>query len=160
MSYRLQNPTDAWGYNEDGRYIYRDDFDFFNPKFGLNYQIARNHRVYASYAISHREPVRNNYEDYAANGYSYPKAERLNDLELGYEFTGEKFSASVNGYWMDYHNQFVLTGELDDIGEAVTRNLEKSYRLGVELQAAWMPVDWFRWDANATFSKTVFRILL
>ena len=153
VSYRLQNPTDAWGYNEDGRYIYRDDFDFFNPKFGLNYQIARNHRVYASYAISHREPVRNNYEDYAANGYSYPKAERLNDLELGYEFTGEKFSASVNGYWMDYHNQFVLTGELDDIGEAVTRNLEKSYRLGVELQAAWMPVDWFRWDANATFSK-------
>lgn len=153
VSYRLQNPTDAWGYNEDGRYIYRDDFDFFNPKFGLNYQIARNHRVYASYAISHREPVRNNYEDYAANGYSYPKAERLNDFELGYEFTGEKFSASVNGYWMDYHNQFVLTGELDDIGEAVTRNLEKSYRLGVELQAAWMPVDWFRWDANATFSK-------
>lgn len=153
VSYRLQNPTDAWGYNEDGRYIYRDDFDFFNPKFGLNYQIARNHRVYASYAISHREPVRNNYEDYAANGYSYPKAERLNDFELGYEFTGEKFSASVNGYWMDYHNQFVLTGELDDIGEAVTRNLEKSYRLGVELQAAWMPVNWFRWDANATFSK-------
>ena len=25
--------------------------------------------------------------------------------------------------------------------------------MGIELEAAWKPVDWFRWDANATFSK-------
>lgn len=54
---------------------------------------------------------------------------------------------------MDYKDQFVLTGEIDKIGEAITRNMPKSYRIGVELEAAWKPVDWFRWDANATLSK-------
>lgn len=54
---------------------------------------------------------------------------------------------------MNYKDQFVLTGEINGIGEAVTRNLDKSYRLGVELTAAWKPVDWFQWDANATWSR-------
>ena len=49
--------------------------------------------------------------------------------------------------------QFVLTGEIDQIGEAITRNMPKSYRLGIELEAAVKPVDWFRWDINATWSK-------
>jgi iron complex outermembrane receptor protein len=54
---------------------------------------------------------------------------------------------------MDYKDQFVLTGEIDKIGEAITRNIDKSYRLGLELEAALKPVDWFRWDINATWSK-------
>jgi iron complex outermembrane receptor protein len=81
------------------------------------------------------------------------KAERLNDLEAGYKFQSQHFTAGANIYWMDYKDQLVLTGELNAIGEALTKNLDKSYRLGVEMEAAWMPVDWFRWDANATFSK-------
>ena len=81
------------------------------------------------------------------------KAERLNDLEAGYKFKSEKFTAGANLYWMSYRDQFVLTGELNPIGEAIAKNVGKSYRLGVELEAAWKPIDWFRWDANATFSK-------
>jgi len=130
----------------------------------LNYDITPNHKVYASYAISHKEPVRNNFEDYyadimkaKANGtegkISKPTAERLNDLEVGYKYQSSKFTAGANFYYMNYKDQFVLTGEIDNIGEAITRNLAKSYRLGVELEAAWMPVNWFRWDANATWSK-------
>ena len=82
-----------------------------------------------------------------------PKSERLNDLEVGYKYQSPTFSAGVNFYWMDYKDQFVLTGEINKIGEAITRNLDKSFRLGVELEAAWKPVDWFRWDANATWSR-------
>ena len=153
VMYKLQDPNDEYGSNADGKYIYKDNFDFFNPKFGVNYDITPNHQVYVSYAISHREPTRTNYKDYASNGISYPKAERLNDLELGYTFRSPKFSAGINLYWMDYDNQFVLTGELDPIGNAITRNVKDSYRMGAELQAAWMPTHWFRWDANATFSR-------
>ena len=152
VMYKLQDPNDEYGSNADGKYIYKDNFDFFNPKFGVNYDITPNHQVYVSYAISHREPTRTNYKDYASNGISYPKAERLNDLELGYTFRSPKFSAGINLYWMDYDHQFVLTGELDPIGNAITRNVKDSYRMGAELQAAWMPTHWFRWDANATFS--------
>lgn len=77
----------------------------------------------------------------------------MNDLEVGYKYQSSKFTAGANFYYMNYKDQFVLTGEIDNIGEAITRNLAKSYRLGVELEAAWMPVNWFRWDANATWSK-------
>ena len=153
VGYKMQDPTDEWGANTDGSYVYDDKFDFFNPKAGLNYEFARHHRAYVSYAIAHREPTRNNYEDYNDNHSAYPKAERLGDLELGYTYRSRKFSAGINAYWMDYHNQFVLTGELDKIGNAITRNVEKSYRMGLELQAGWQPLSWLRWDANATLSR-------
>ena len=154
VCYKMQDPTDS--YIEGGilpDYIINEKYNFFNPKFGLNYDITPNHKVYASYAISHKEPVRNNFENAFAAGSGMPKAERLNDLEAGYEYHSGKFSAGANFYYMNYKDQFVLTGELDNIGEAVTRNLDKSYRIGVEMTAAWKPVDWFHWDANATWSR-------
>lgn len=150
INYRMQDPTDSWGYNTTKEYVIDDNYNFFNPKFGLNYDINAQHRVFASYAIAHKEPVRNNYEDNQGLPLS---SERLNDLEIGYQFRSARFSAGVNFYWMNYKDQFVLTGALNEIGEAVAMNVPKSYRMGVELEAAWQPVDWFRWDANATFSK-------
>ena len=150
IGYKMQDPIDEYGFNTDGAYIINDKFNFFNPKFGLNYDINRNHKVYASFAIAHKEPTRNDYED---NIGTEMKAERLNDLEVGYKFQSEKFSAGANIYWMTYKDQFVLTGELNDIGEAIATNVGKSYRLGIELEAAWQPVDWLRWDVNATFSR-------
>ena len=149
VGYKMQDPTDKFGHNLTGEYVINDCFNFFNPKFGLNYNIGQNHRIYASYAISHREPTRNDYED---NLDSKLKAERLNDLEVGYKFQSSRFSAGANVYWMDYKDQFVLTGELNAIGEPIARNVGKSYRLGIELEVAWQPIDWFRWDVNATFS--------
>ncbi len=156
IDYRLQDPTVAYGVNTDKSYVIDNHYNFFNPKFGLNYDINTHHKVYASYGIGHKEPVRNNFMQQIANpdrDDTKARPERLNDLEAGYKFQSEKFSAGVNVYWMDYKDQLVLTGELNAIGEALTKNLDKSYRLGVELEAAWMPVDWFRWDANATWSR-------
>ena len=150
IGYRLQDPGDWYGANMTGEYIIDDKFDFFNPKAGLNYDIDRHHRVYASYAIAHKEPTRDNYQD---NQGLPLRAERLNDLEAGYQYRSRTFSAGANVYWMDYKDQFVLTGQLNDIGQAVAINIPKSYRLGLELEAAWQPLDWLRWDANATFSK-------
>lgn len=150
INYKMQNPGDYWGAMVTPDYIINDRFNFFNPKAGLNYELSPSHRVYASYAIAHKEPTRNDYEANLGLGL---KAERLNDLELGYKYASERFTAGLNAYWMDYKDQFVLTGELNDIGEAVAVNVPKSYRMGVELEAAWQPVDWFRWDVNATFSK-------
>jgi iron complex outermembrane receptor protein len=150
IGYKMQDPTDEYGFNLDGKYVVDDKFNFFNPKFGLNYDITRNHKVYASFAIAHKEPTRNDYED---NIGTHLKAERLNDLEVGYKFQSERFSAGANIYWMSYKDQFVLTGELNEIGEAIATNVGKSYRLGLELEAAWKPLDWLRWDANATLSR-------
>lgn len=166
VGYKIQDPSDYYlGSYIKGAdytvtapislssYVINEKFDFFNPKLGITYDINAHNRVYASYAISHKEPVRNNYQNNYANGSGMPKAERLNDLEIGYKFLSEKFSVGINFYYMDYKDQFVLTGEIDDIGEAVTRNLDNSYRLGAEIEVAWKPVDWFQWDVNATWSR-------
>ena len=152
---KMEGPTDEINWDNNQRIVYNMDesFNFFNPKFGLNYDITPNHKVYVSYAIAHKEPTRNNFENNINAELEMPKAERLNDLELGYKYQGKVFTAGANFYWMDYKDQFVLTGEIDKIGEAITRNVDKSYRLGVEIEAALKPVDWFRWDVNATWSK-------
>lgn len=153
VNVKMQDPSDLFiGNSFTGDYIINEKYDFFNPKFGFNYEINTNNKVYISYAIAHKEPVRNNYEAWNS-GSEKPKAERLNDLELGYKYQSSKFSAGANFYYMNYKNQFVLTGELNSIGEAVTRNFDKTYRMGVELEAAWKPMKWFQWDANATWSK-------
>mgnify|MGYP002857005632 CR=1 FL=1 len=150
---RMNGPTDD--YNQQKQQIsfaQHYDYDFFNPKFGLFYQIDKHNHVYASLSIAHKEPTRNDYED---NIGANLKAEKLTDWELGYQYRNTQFSAGFNFYLMNYANQFVLTGQLNEIGEMIASNSNsgKSYRTGVELEAAYQPVKWFRWDVNATFSR-------
>ena len=98
-----------------------------------------------------KEPTRNNYTD--GNADEYPKAEKLYDYELGYTYRNTWLSAGVNFYYMDYKDQLVLTGELNEIGEAMARNVPDSYRTGVELMLGVKPCRWFQWDINGTLSK-------
>ena len=129
-------------------------YNFFNPKFGLTYHFAPEHTIYASYAIAHKEPTRNDFENMLAEKDPVtPQPERLKDLELGYQYQSAVFNAGVNLYYMDYDNQFVLTGAQDSNGEMVARNIKDSYRMGVELMAGIRPFEGFRWDVNATWSK-------
>ena len=127
-------------------------YDFFNPKAGIFADLTSNDKIYASVAVAHKEPTRNDYE---ANVGIDLKAEKLTDYELGYKHLGTTLSTGVNFYYMYYKNQFVLTGQIDEMGDMVASNDNsgRSYRAGVELEAAYKPVDWFRWDVNATFSR-------
>ena len=125
-------------------------YNFFNPKAGVNFSHGI-HRVYASAAVSHREPERNNFTD---NGkYPAPRAERLYDFEAGYQMDGRKARAGINLYYMRYKDQLVQTGELSDIGEALTTNIPDSYRTGVELTAGVEPASWLTLEANAALSR-------
>ena len=84
VGYTMDGPTDKWDGTKQISYDLDDHFDFFNPKFGINWDITpNNHKLYVSYAIAHKEPTRNDYED---NIGVNMKAERLNDLELGYKY--------------------------------------------------------------------------
>ena len=156
---RVRFKTD--GYND--KFIVEDDgnivrqmldidarYNFFNPKAGVNFSRGR-HRAYASVAVSHREPERNNFTD---NGkYPAPKAERLYDLEAGYQLTAHNVRAGINLYYMRYRDQLVQTGELSDIGEVLTTNIPDSYRTGIELTAGWDPTAWLTLEANAALSR-------
>ncbi len=128
----------------------KKQYDFVNPKVGFSYH-KDGHSAYVSYALSHREPERNNFTD---NGnYPAPKAESLHDVELGYNYQAERWHAGLGLYAMYYHNQFVQTGLLSDIGENLTTNIAKSYRLGLELTAGVDITDWFSLEANAAISR-------
>lgn len=125
-------------------------YDFFNPKAGINYSSGP-HRAYASFAMSNREPERNNFTD---NGkYPAPRAERLYDWEAGYQFDGGVWNAGAGLYYMRYRDQLVQTGELSDIGEALTTNVPGSYRVGVELVAGWKVTPWLTVEGNAALSR-------
>ncbi len=153
IHYTIKGINDTWDWNA-GRMQPLDldeSFHFFNPKAGLYWQVNDKNNLYASFAVAQKEPTRNNYTD----GFftARPKAERLFDYELGYSFRSRWFTAGVNLYYMDYKDQLVLTGQLNEIGEAVSANVKDSYRSGVELSAGVKFTDWLRWDVNATWSR-------
>lgn len=134
------------------------DYHFFNPKAGLTY-LNHGHLLSASFAIANRDPSRNNYKEnviYDPETKTYtglPKAERLYDYELGYQFSHKRFQVGLNLYFMDYDNQLVLTGEYNDIGVMKTVNVKDSYRMGAELTAGVKITDWFRWEGNMVVSR-------
>jgi len=126
------------------------NFQFVNPKFGLFLSLNNGSSLYSSFSIANREPNRNNYTD--AIGYFEPKSERLYDFELGYNLKTDWLIAGVNLYNMNYKDQLVQTGNINDVGDGIMVNVPKSYRRGVELTTSIKFGD-FRWDANCTYSK-------
>lgn len=119
------------GENDDEEFRpFSDTFNFVNPKAGVNYKINHSNVLYASYGISHREPLRVDYE----NNGKRPTAEFLQDYELGYKKSG-RLSMSANLYYMAYKNQLVPTGRLNDVGTPIRENSGKSFRRGIELDA-------------------------
>lgn len=126
------------------------NWDFFNPKAGLNFA-SGNHRAFASWSVAHREPVRDNFTDGDRN--HTPRSERLFDYEAGYVYNSALFSIGLNLYYMDYTDQLVVTGQLSDTGNPLSVNVPDSYRMGIELQGALRPVQWFDWQINATLSR-------
>ena len=132
-------------------------YSFFNPKAGLLYHLRDGAKVYASVAVGNREPNREDLQETTPE--SRPNSERMLDYEVGYEKRSSKWSAGVNGYFMDYSDQLVLTGELNDVGAALRTNVKSSYRAGVELMAAVQVSRWLQWRSNATFSRNKVRNL-
>ncbi len=127
-----------------------EKYDFVNPKVGFSWVSGPNN-AYASVAMSHREPQRDNFTDNYK--YPFPLPESVIDYEFGYQFNTKRFQAGANIYYMDYDNQLVQTGELSEIGEPLTTNIKKSYRTGIELTAAWVVLPFLTLEGNAALSE-------
>lgn len=124
---------------------------FINPKAGLFYLINENQKFYVSFAISNREPNRANYID--ADSGKIPAFETLKDYEIGYTFSKSNVRFDLNGFYMDYKNQLVLTGEINDVGDAIQVNVPKSYRLGVETSSSYKITKKWSWIINFSLSQ-------
>ncbi len=123
------------------------NWTFFNPKAGISYRISSG-KIFLSYANAKREPNR---DDLFANPETKP--EELHDFEAGIEKSFGKIQLSANAYYMNFVNQLVLTGEINNVGAFIRSNSGKSYRMGVEIGAAAALSHQFQISANATFSQ-------
>ena len=127
--------------------LVNDNFSFFNPKAGFNYDLNSKNAIYFSFARANREPNRDDYSS------GTPKPEQLNDFELGWRSISEKAKFNITTYYMKYNNQLVLTGALNDVGAPLRENVGDSYRLGLEMDASIFISNKWILRPNIAFSK-------
>ncbi|GAB3707102.1 TonB-dependent receptor [Spirosoma flavus] len=140
------------GFNSQLQNVQQEaNLTFFNPKAGVTYTLNDQATLYASVGVGHREPNRDDYTQ--STPQSRPKAEQLIDYEAGYKLQTEKLAFTANLYYMDYKNQLVLSGQLNDVGAYNRINIPVSYRAGIELEAGVRLAKQLRWNVNATFSR-------
>ena len=123
-------------------------YSFFNPKAGLNFTLNDKNKIYFSLSRAYREPTRSDFEN---NINIQP--EELVDYELGWKFNTKKFYFSSNLYYMNYKNQLVLTGALDDVGSPIRKNSGKSFRKGIELESIFKATNNLDISSNISFSR-------
>jgi iron complex outermembrane receptor protein len=147
IGYRL------YGVDDDLRLIDQDHhFRFINPKFGIMYRFSDRHDAFFSYAMGNREPNRYNFID-ADPSESYPQHETLHDFELGYQMQSRHLALGMNIFYMNYRNQLVLTGEINDVGSPVMTNAKESFRRGIEIHAGIEILQTLHWEANLALSQ-------
>lgn len=141
-----------FGVNDDQRIVDGNQtYTFFNPKFGLSYERSNGQVWYASYAVANREPKRSDFTDNPIT--EIPRPERLNDIEAGVRAQKGKFNYNANFYYMDYKDQLILTGQINDVGAYIRENVANSYRAGIELSGAYQISKQFTLVGNLTLSQ-------
>ncbi len=144
---------DINGFRGNPGLMVRNQFDFFNPKAGISY--AKNGwKTYLSYSIANKEPNR---DDFEAGSAQQPKPEKLYDTEMGIERIKNNYSWSATLYYMNYKDQLVLTGKINDVGAYTRTNIPKSYRAGIELQGGYQFNTRINASAHLTLSKNKVR---
>jgi iron complex outermembrane receptor protein len=128
-------------------------FNFLNPKAGLFYSINQNQDAWVSFSVANREPTRTDFKEASGDPNATPKPETLYDTELGYKLRTGNSSFSVNLYGMYYTDQLVPTGELSNVGYSIMTNVDKSYRMGIELSSAVKFGKHVLWNTNLTLSR-------
>ncbi|MGZ8550695.1 MAG: TonB-dependent receptor, partial [Chitinophagaceae bacterium] len=148
MQYRhVQHKMNGFS-NNPGLFIHRK-FDFLNPKLGILFS-KNGWQSYFSYAMANKEPNR---DDFEAGLTNQPEKETLHDFEAGLEKKTAKFHAGATLYYMQYKDQLVLTGMINDVGAYTRINVPNSYRTGLEIQGGYVFNNWLNIVANLSFSK-------
>lgn len=129
-----------------------NQYNFFNPKVGATLFLNEQSNVYASFSVANKEPNRDDFTN-LKTGLPIPEAERLNNLEAGYRYKDSRFNIGANAYGMFYKNQLIFTGEINQFSDAYRQNVDKSYRIGIELDAAYVISSKFAINANAALSR-------
>lgn len=149
VNYTFEGP--AWVLGEVLPLDQQVNYNFFNPKAGINWSFSPSGTVYAFAGIGNREPVRRDFTE--SSPESRPRHETMRNLELGYRYKGKRALLATNVYLMDYKDQLILTGQINDVGGFTRTNIDNSYRAGLELEAGFIFSQQLSWQGNATLSR-------
>jgi iron complex outermembrane receptor protein len=154
-------------------------YHFVNPRAGINVNVNDRWSAYATAAVTSREPRLKNLYDAAEAStpaawgsvvpqfavrpdgsidFSSPlvKAESLLDLELGVRYVSGTTKATLNGYWMDFSDEIVKSGQVDRFGQPVTGNAERTRHVGLELSVSAEPAAGLELLGNLTACRNRF----
>ena len=135
------------GTDNDLRTIdFKGNFLFFNPKAGFQLQHATYHHITGYVGVANREPSRSDFTDNLSG--DVPRPERMINGELSYLSTfpalptiNGKSSDNhirINAYYMHYKDQLVLTGAVNDVGTPLRKNVDVSFRRGLEFEGQYV----------------------
>jgi iron complex outermembrane receptor protein len=133
-------------------------YNFFNPKAGFIYNFNKNQKIYTSFGVSQREPVRSDFTD--ADPGKTPVPEKLFDYETAYEYHSSGIMFRVNLYYMNYKDQLILTGKINNVGSAILTNVPKSYRQGIEFETGIQVLKNLNWNGNMTLSRNIIPVFI
>jgi iron complex outermembrane receptor protein len=146
MQLRKVNHVGSGTDNDLRNFDFKGNFLFFNPKAGFQLQHATHHHISGYVGVAHREPARSDFTD-NPNG-AVPRPERMINGELSYLSTfpalptlNGKSSDNhirINAYYMHYKDQLVLTGAVNDVGTPLRKNVDVSYRRGLEFEGQYV----------------------
>ena len=136
------------------------DWIFLNPKLGVTWKAAPGLVVFASYGRTSREPARGDLfagaddlnRDNAASLLPLTRVtpERADDFEAGATWTSGTFALTANAFAMEFRDEIAAIGALSVTGSPLRKNVDRSYRRGVEFDAAWTPIGPITATANLT----------
>ena len=92
--------------------------------------------LYGSYSVANKEPNRADYVESSPN--SRPVHETLYDTEVGYKYSDKWMMLNINLFNMNYDNQLIKTGEINDVGYFTSKNIKSSFRRGMEVEGAFI----------------------
>jgi len=139
------------------------DWFFANPKAGISYTFPSNLTAYASYGRMGREPTKVDifggfgiydtilYQNASSNDF---KPEYVNDFEAGMRWNAGNFTVNANGFYMQFENEIAAIGELLPFGAQKRKNIENSYRLGLETEWSYTPFSFVTWYGNTMVMKS------
>jgi iron complex outermembrane receptor protein len=138
-------------------YDFTVDYNFFTPRIGVNYNFTDKFSAYGNFSMAKREPrLKDIYDAEDPNSvpnfrivnaeagiYEDPliQPEEMFDYELGFGYTDPKFKAELNFYLMDFNNEIVNNGQLDNVGQPIVGNAGTSIHHGIELGISLKPFD-------------------
>ena len=152
-------------------YAFKVPYVFLNPRLGVTLNPERPLSAYASVAYAGREPrMKSLYDGEEAGAGFVPRfarradgsfdydaplvsPEHLLDLELGAAFSQPRYRAAATAFFMDFHDEIVPSGGLDQFGTPRSGNADRTRHLGLELEAAARLLRGLDVYANATLSR-------